>query len=647
MGSIISTLYLVYETLSSLYTSYSRLTSRLALSPGIPVSNPTLSSWTVPPSRISKENSGVPFPNDDLGARLSAGADTCDEGSDGQDNAPKLPSSADIVIIGSGITGTSVARTLLMSGRSLRVVMLDARDACDGATGRNGGHITPPTYLEWAELKERVGLGAAREVVRFRLQHIENLLEVAREEDRLRHINEDSKDGTLASNNPSLLNNSQCRGTDSYDVFFDEGLFQTSCAKLEEYLADNEDLEEQVRERYRVMGKEECVESLHLEHTVAGAIRIPGGAMFPYRLVTGILERLLDDYADSFSLFTYTPCASISRLNSEQGYIVATPKGSIRTSHVVHATNAHASHLLECLREQIVPLRATMSRQEPWAGSVGEAKASTTDNIKGEIDEQGSTPDWFGTRAFTLYPSTSTVQFDYLTQQLVGEAACEPATTLSSSGAASTTTTTRKPLTAYPPPRGELMLGGGFLHHTAALDGYGVLDDGDLGCADDSGVDIGAAAYVSGALGAYFNKQSGIKDRVNVEVWTGIIGISADFMPWVGRVPPELTKRSTSKPSTTSDRETATKTVPAASDDKALGTHASLAPSGEWVAAGFSGEGMVHAWICARALARMILNEGTGNPAKSLPDDLPNPFLFTQERWKKTSMDGMMAALAE
>ena len=115
----------------------------------------------------------------------------------------------------------------------------------------------------------------------------------------------------------------------------------------------------------------------------------------------------------------------------------------------------------------------------------------------------------------------------------------------------------------------------------------------------------------------------------------------------MGRVPPELTKRSTSKPSTTSDRETATKTVPAASDDKALGTHASLAPSEEWVAAGFSGEGMVHAWICARALARMILNEGTGDPAKSLPDDLPKPFLFTQERWKKASLDGMMAALAE
>ena len=78
--------------------------------------------------------------------------------------------------------------------------------------------------------------------------------------------------------------------------------------------------------------------------------------------------------------------------------------------------------------------------------------------------EKDDMSNWFGTRAFTLYPSTSTVQFDYLTQQPVGEAACEPATTLSSSGAASMTTTTRKPLTAYPPPRGELMLGGGFLH---------------------------------------------------------------------------------------------------------------------------------------------------------------------------------------
>ncbi len=51
-----------------------------------------------------------------------------------------LPSEADIVIVGSGITGASAARFLAEDGRAkdLSVVMLDAREACWGATGRVG-----------------------------------------------------------------------------------------------------------------------------------------------------------------------------------------------------------------------------------------------------------------------------------------------------------------------------------------------------------------------------------------------------------------------------------------------------------------------------------------------------------------------------
>lgn len=56
-----------------------------------------------------------------------------------------LPSTADVVIIGSGITGTSIARHLLKkeggeeetsSSGGPNVVMLEAREACWGATGR-------------------------------------------------------------------------------------------------------------------------------------------------------------------------------------------------------------------------------------------------------------------------------------------------------------------------------------------------------------------------------------------------------------------------------------------------------------------------------------------------------------------------------
>lgn len=52
-----------------------------------------------------------------------------------------LPESADIVIIGSGITGAAVAWNLLQNApveRKPKILMLEARQACSGATGRNG-----------------------------------------------------------------------------------------------------------------------------------------------------------------------------------------------------------------------------------------------------------------------------------------------------------------------------------------------------------------------------------------------------------------------------------------------------------------------------------------------------------------------------
>jgi hypothetical protein len=63
----------------------------------------------------------------------------------GHRSTRNLPATADVVIIGSGITGTSIARHLLKkdagneespASASPNVVMLEAREACWGATGR-------------------------------------------------------------------------------------------------------------------------------------------------------------------------------------------------------------------------------------------------------------------------------------------------------------------------------------------------------------------------------------------------------------------------------------------------------------------------------------------------------------------------------
>lgn len=108
MGLFFSTLY---KRFWALYIQYSSAFKRSSLSPGIPLPNPTCAYWTVPSASISQ-----------------CGADS-----------ETIPQDADIVIIGSGITGTSIVRALLKESgpdSRLRVVMLEARDICSGATAR-------------------------------------------------------------------------------------------------------------------------------------------------------------------------------------------------------------------------------------------------------------------------------------------------------------------------------------------------------------------------------------------------------------------------------------------------------------------------------------------------------------------------------
>src|SRR5579859_719812 len=88
---------------------------RKSLDPGLPRKNPTKSAWLDPPCSLANFRSTENLPAGIL----------------------------DVVIIGSGFSGTSVAWHILHGEESprrkyLSVLMLEARDVCSGATGRNG-----------------------------------------------------------------------------------------------------------------------------------------------------------------------------------------------------------------------------------------------------------------------------------------------------------------------------------------------------------------------------------------------------------------------------------------------------------------------------------------------------------------------------
>ena len=78
----------------------------------------------------------------------------------GHQTSKTLPEEADVVIVGSGITGASAARFLAEDERAkgLSVVMLEAREACWGATGRVR-QIDPTIYYYFCGISSWLEIG--------------------------------------------------------------------------------------------------------------------------------------------------------------------------------------------------------------------------------------------------------------------------------------------------------------------------------------------------------------------------------------------------------------------------------------------------------------------------------------------------------
>lgn len=161
----------------------------LAQDPGLPNANPSISYWQLPPLEGVAEHQSA-----------------------------QLPSEADVVIIGSGISGTSIAWHLLKEANKtspLRIAMLEARQACSGATGRNGGHIRPSSYSEYAGAKEAVSQEEAAKITRIRSAHVEALISAA---------NSLPEEGKLAA---------EARVVDSIDAFFDDAQWKTAVQQMQ------------------------------------------------------------------------------------------------------------------------------------------------------------------------------------------------------------------------------------------------------------------------------------------------------------------------------------------------------------------------------------------------------------------------------
>ncbi|KAI5456541.1 FAD dependent oxidoreductase-domain-containing protein [Mariannaea sp. PMI_226] len=520
MGFIISTLQGILFTVSSaikllasLNSQFSSLLKRVALPPRFPVETPTSSYWLDDP----------PFP------------ELCDiQG--------VLPDESDVVIIGSGITSVSIAKTLLElseqdGGAPLKVTVLEARQLCSGATGRNGGHIKSTPYEMFSFYRKKIGPERARDFIRFQMLHLPTLLEIGEQ-----------------------FPLGEAREVQTVDLFLEKDDLEKAKKQVEEA---REWLPEIV---HHVWDANQAQKEFGASNAVIGAISYKAGAVWPYRLVTSVWENLLQRYP-SLTIRTHTTAKDVSHKPAEAPYaylVDTSSSGSIRSRHVIHATNGFAPQLVPLLRGHLTGALAHMSAQRPGY----------------------KFPASHGNRSWSIIYAPG---YDYVTQRPDNDDGTQ----------------------------GDLMVGGGlFRSREQGLDQLGQWDDGQMNTLP--------GIHIRGVMPTVFESNWGEGSMVR-KAWTGILGMTGDFMPFVGRLP------GNEPPGPVSGKESC----------------------GHWIAAGFNGEGMVCSWLSGTALAIMLLGKGdeelekeVGRPKGKLRDWFPQDDLKVDgERLKRTRLEKLADAI--
>ncbi|KAF7551281.1 hypothetical protein G7Z17_g5142 [Cylindrodendrum hubeiense] len=318
--------------------------------PGIPVENSTSPFWLSSPHPLAYHQS--PWPT----------------------------TAVDIVIIGSGISGTSIARSIVSKRPDLKVTLVDARSLCSGATGRNGGHIKTMSFAVWEDRKRTYGIEEAIKITAFEESHLEAMTHAIRD----------------ASLDCHLV------PTEGVDAYYDQKTFDKAVAALNDMRAHAPHL----ADKYKVQTDKSTLQNvMKLSSRCVGAIVVPAASVWPYKLVTGLLGGMIE--SGKLNVQTNTKVQAID--DSEGDFaVVRTNRGDIKTKHVVHATNGWLGHLLPELRPFISPVRGNVVRY----GSI--------ENDNDTMTGIGASPMGID-KAFSFWLRYSSHDYDYLIQRAQGD----------------------------------------------------------------------------------------------------------------------------------------------------------------------------------------------------------------------------------
>ncbi|POS69571.1 FAD dependent oxidoreductase [Diaporthe helianthi] len=253
-----------------------------------------------------------------------------------------LPNAVDIAIVGAGYAGASVVYHILTQSRDKgisppSIVILEARGACSGATGRNGGHLKPDPYNRPASVAISHGFEEAAECASFEAATLSAVKTVIEEE-------QIDCDFVLTRAVDVLMTDAiNDRMKAGFDLLRKGGL--------------------SVMNDVSYQGGPGA-EQLSGVKGAKGCVSYSAGHLWPYKLIIALLQKAVDA---GVNLQTYTPVTGVSRDTDTEGYYTLTTKerGTVRAKKVVYATNGYTSSIVPELENKIVPVKGICSHIVP------------------------------------------------------------------------------------------------------------------------------------------------------------------------------------------------------------------------------------------------------------------------------------------
>ena len=269
-------------------------------------------------------------------------------------STPRLPEKCHVAVIGAGLAGVLAAYHILKNadqgdesgaeagiqgrGADPEVLLLDARRLCEGATGRNGGHVK-------VQVNTLLNLPNGEEERGKKRTELQDYVERVMVE--LKRIVEDE-------------------GVDcefelrrSFDVFTDAG----DAAEVYKRYTWATREGEAWTSKVSWIGADRAEQVTSIKGA-KGAFSVPAASFWPYKFVTGLLEKMVIKWPRRLNVQMHTPITSL--VTSPSGTnLLATARGTITAQRVVLATNAYTAGLLPSFKSAIIPVRGMASHHQP------------------------------------------------------------------------------------------------------------------------------------------------------------------------------------------------------------------------------------------------------------------------------------------